>query len=64
VIVGSSRESTIRTPSSRAYPPVVATFSLEKGQAKLINHMAGSTHILKDGNKLNLGTIVIEVHLS
>jgi Ca-activated chloride channel family protein len=64
VIVGSSRESTIRTASSSGYPSVVATFSLEKGQAKLINHMAGSTHILKDGNKLNLGTIVIEVHLS
>lgn len=63
VTVGSSRESTIRMASSAGYPPIVATFSLQKGQATMVNHMSRSTHPLRNGNKLTLGTVVIEVHL-
>jgi hypothetical protein len=63
VLVGSSRESTVRMASSAGYPPIVATFSLQKGQATLVNHMSRTTHILRNGNKLTLGTVVIEVHL-
>jgi Ca-activated chloride channel family protein len=63
VTVGSSRESTIRMASSAGYPPIVATFSLQNGQATMVNHMSRSTHALRNGNKLALGTVVIEIHL-
>jgi Ca-activated chloride channel family protein len=63
VTVGSSRESTIRMASSAGYPPVVATFSLQGGQATMVNHMSRSTHALRNGNKLTLGSVVIEIHL-
>jgi Ca-activated chloride channel family protein len=63
VTVGSSRESTIRMASSAGYPPVVATFSLQNGQAMMVNHMSHSTHPLRNGNKLTLGSVVIEIHL-
>ncbi len=63
VLVGSSRESTVRMASSDGYPPIVATFSLEKGQATMVNHMSRTTHVLRNGNKLTLGKVVIEIHL-
>ena len=63
VTVGSSRESTIRMASSAGYPPIVATFSLQNGQATMVNHMSRSTHALRNGNKLALGSVVIEIHL-
>ncbi len=63
VIVGSSREATVRLSASAGYPPVVATFSLQNGQATMVNHMSKTTHALKNGNKLTLGQVVIEVHL-
>jgi Ca-activated chloride channel family protein len=63
VTVGSSRESTIRMAASAGYPPIVATFSLQNGQATMVNHMSRSTHPLRNGNKLTLGSVVIEIHL-
>lgn len=63
VLVGSSRESTVRMAASTGYPPIVATFSLQKGQATMVNHMSRTTHVLRNGNKLTLGTVVIEIHL-
>ena len=63
VLVGSSRESTVRMASSAGYPPIVATFSLQNGQATMVNHMSRTTHALRNGNKLTLGTVVIEIHL-
>lgn len=63
VTVGSSRESTVRMAASAGYPPIVATFSLQKGQASMVNHMSRTTHALRNGNKLTLGKVVIEVHL-
>ena len=63
VTVGSSRESTIRMAASAGYPPIVATFSLQNGQATMVNHMSRTTHALRNGNKLTLGSVVIEIHL-
>ncbi len=63
VTVGSSRESTIRMASSAGYPPIVATFSLQGGKATMVNHMSHTTHALRNGNKLTLGSVVIEIHL-
>ena len=29
----------------------------------MVNHMSHSTHPLRNGNKLTLGSVVIEIHL-
>jgi Ca-activated chloride channel family protein len=63
VIVGTSGESTVRLPPKSGYPPVIASFELKDGKAVLTNHMSRTTHVLKDGNKLTLGAVVIEVRI-
>jgi Ca-activated chloride channel family protein len=63
VVVGTSRDSTVRLPPSSGYPAQVASFVLRGGKAILINHMTQSQHPLKDGNKLKLGAMTIEVRL-
>ena len=63
VEIGTTNESTVRLSSKTGYPARVASFKLVDGKATLINHMSQTTHILKDGNKLTLGTVVIEVRI-
>lgn len=63
IMVGTSREATVRLPSLSGYPPAIASFELKDGKAVLTNHMSRSTHVLKDGNKLTLGTVVVEVRI-
>lgn len=64
VEVGTGKEATVRLPASTNYPARVASFSLEQGRAVLVNHMANTRHVLRDGNKLSLGRIVIEVKIT
>lgn len=63
IMVGTSREATVRISSQSGYPAAVASFELKDGKAILTNHMSKSTHVLKDGNKLTLGTVVVEVRI-
>jgi Ca-activated chloride channel family protein len=63
VMIGTSRDSTVRLPVKSGYPPEIASFQLKDGKALLANHMSKTTHILKDGNKLTLGSVVIEVRI-
>lgn len=63
VMIGTSRDSTVRFPAKSGYPPNIASFELKDGKAVLTNHMSRSTHVLKDGNKLTLGAVVIEVRI-
>jgi Ca-activated chloride channel family protein len=63
VLVGTSVESTVRISPKSGYPAAVASFKLVDGKPTLINHMSHTTHVLKDGNKLTLGTVVIEVRI-
>jgi Ca-activated chloride channel family protein len=63
VLVGTSVESTVRISPKTGYPGAVATFKVVGGKPTLINHMSHTTHVLKDGNKLTLGTVVIEVRI-
>ncbi len=64
VDIGTGKEATVRLPGSTNYPAKVASFSLEEGRAVLVNHMSNTRHVLRDGNKLNLGRIVIEVKIT
>lgn len=63
VEIGTTNESTVRLSAQTGYPPRVASFSLVGGKATLVNHMSRTTHVLKDGNKLTLGKVVIEVRI-
>ena len=63
VEIGTTNESTVRLSTKTGYPARVASFKLIDGKATLINHMSRTTHVLKDGNKLTLGTVVIEVRI-
>ncbi len=63
VMIGTSRDATVRLPVKSGYPPEIASFQLKDGKAVLTNHMSKTTHILKNGNKLTLGNVVIEVRI-
>ncbi len=63
VMIGTAGESTVRLPPKSGYPPAIASFELKAGKAVLTNHMSRTTHVLKDGNKLTLGTVVVEVRI-
>jgi Ca-activated chloride channel family protein len=63
VMIGTSLDATVRLPVKSGYPAEIASFQLKDGKAVLTNHMSKTTHILKDGNKLTLGTVIVEVRI-
>lgn len=63
VTVGTGSESTVRIPRSSGFPATIATFTMRDGKATMFHNMTGATHPLRDGNKLPLGTVTIEVKL-
>lgn len=63
VTVGTGVESTVRIPKSSGFPATIATFTMRDGKAAMYHNMTGATHPLRDGNKLPLGTVTIEVKL-
>jgi Ca-activated chloride channel family protein len=63
VLIGTNVESTVRLSPQTGYPGAIASFKMVDGKPTLQNHMSRTTHVLKDGNKLTLGTVVIEVRI-
>ena len=63
VTVGTGVESTVKIPKSSGFPATIATFTMRDGKAVMYHNMTGATHPLRDGNKLPLGTVTIEVKL-
>lgn len=63
VTVGTGPESTVKIPKSSGFPATIATFTMKGGKAVMFHNMTGATHPLRDGNKLPLGTVTIEVKL-
>ena len=63
VTVGTGVESTVRIPKSSGFPATIATFTMKGGKAVMFHNMTGASHPLRDGNKLPLGTVTIEVKL-
>ena len=63
VTVGTGVESTVKIPKSSGFPETIATFTMHDGKASMYHNMTGATHPLRDGNKLPLGTVTIEVKL-
>jgi len=63
ITVGTDSQSTVKIPKSSGYPPLIATFSMIDGRATMLNNMTGVVYPLRDGNKLPLGTVTIEVKI-
>lgn len=61
VILGSSGDAHLYLPKEKGFPEVAALVTFRKGRIEMQNKMTNSTHELKSGNKLQLGTLTIEV---
>jgi hypothetical protein len=61
VILGSSSEAHIYLPKEKGFPPVTGLVSFTGGKVEFENKVSGQNHVLQNGSKLQLGTVVIEV---
>jgi len=61
VILGSSPEAHLYLPKEKGFPAIAALVTFEAGQIKMENKMSNSSHELKNGNKLDLGGLTVEV---
>lgn len=61
VVLGSSPEAHIYLPREKGFPPVTGLCSFTGGKVEFANKLTGKTHTLQNGNKLQLGTLMVEV---
>ena len=61
VILGSSPEAHLYLPKEKGFPPVTAIVTFRDGKVEMENKLTKSTHTLRGGNKLEIGTLMIEI---
>ena len=61
VILGSSGDAHLYLPKEKGFPEIAALVTFREGRIEMQNKMTNSTHELKSGNKLQLGTLTVEV---
>ncbi|MBL6764108.1 MAG: hypothetical protein ISQ14_04065 [Verrucomicrobiae bacterium] len=61
VILGSGREVHLYLPKERGFPEVTALVTFKDGAVEMDNRLSGKVHRLEGGNKLEIGTLMIEV---
>jgi hypothetical protein len=61
VILGSSPEAHVYLPKEKGFPPVTGLVSFVGGKVEFENKINGQKQALRNGSKLQLGTLVIEV---
>ena len=61
VILGSSPEAHLYLPKEKGFPPVTAIVTFRGGKVEMENKLTKSTHTLHGGNKLEIGTLMIEI---
>ena len=61
VILGSSPEAHLYLPKEKGFPPVTAIVTFRGGKVEMENKLTNSTHTLRGGNKLEIGTLMIEI---
>ncbi|MGL5058367.1 MAG: vWA domain-containing protein, partial [Microcoleus sp.] len=64
IILGSSDRSDIYLPKEQNFPSIYATISLKRGKIEFENKMTGQQQTLKNGNKLQIGNLIIEIKSS
>jgi len=61
VILGSSPEAHLYLPKEKGFPDVTAIVTFRGGKVEMENKLTNSTHTLQGGNKLQIGTLWIEI---
>jgi len=61
VILGSSPEAHVYLPREKGFPEVTAVVTFRGGKVEMENKLTNSTHTLQGGNKLQIGTLWIEI---
>jgi Ca-activated chloride channel family protein len=61
VILGSGKEVHLYIPKERGFPDIAALVTFKDGRVEMENRMTGTTHTLQGGNKLEIGTLLIEI---
>ena len=61
VILGSSPEAHLYLPKEKGFPPITAIVTFRGGKVEMDNKLTNSTHTLRGGNKLEIGTLMIEI---
>jgi Ca-activated chloride channel family protein len=61
VILGSSPEAHVYLPKEKGFPPVTGLVSFVGGKVEFENKINGQKQALRNGSKLQMGTLVIEV---
>jgi len=61
VVLGSSPEAHLYLPADKGYPPEAAVVTFIDGVVQLENLMTETRHTLHNGNKLEIGSLIIEI---
>ncbi|MBI3875465.1 MAG: hypothetical protein HY300_05810 [Verrucomicrobia bacterium] len=61
VILGSSPEAHLYLPKEKGFPAVTAIVTFHDGRVEMENKLTKTTHTLRGGNKLQIGTLWIEI---
>jgi Ca-activated chloride channel homolog len=61
VILGSSSEAHVYLPKEQGFPAVAALLTFMDGKVELENKLTNSRHTLANGNKLQIGSLTIEI---
>ena len=61
VIMGSGSDVHLYLPKERGFPDVAALVTFENGAVQMDNKLSGKVHTLHGGNRLEIGTLVIEI---
>ncbi len=61
VILGSSPEAHLYLPAEKGFPPQTAVVTFIDGVVEMENLMSETRHSLYNGNKLEIGSLVIEI---
>ena len=61
VVLGSGREVHLYLPKERGFPDITAMVTFRDGVVTMDNKLTGKVHVLQGGNKLEIGSLMIEV---
>jgi Ca-activated chloride channel family protein len=61
VVLGSSPEAHLYLPAEKGFPPETAVVTFQDGVVELENLMTETRHTLHNGNKLEIGSLLIEI---
>ncbi|RMD61814.1 MAG: VWA domain-containing protein, partial [Alphaproteobacteria bacterium] len=61
VVLGSGSDVHLYLPRERGFPDVAALVTFKDGVVQMDNKLSGTVHTLHGGNKLEIGSLIIEI---